>query len=219
MASQNLRPSESGLRISHDCEASPHQADSDSGTPWPETWTDSDWWKIWASAAELKRLFHCGHLVCPDGSTPCSCRVRYGMNGESIGAGTIRQVLNGEIDMTMRTEKPSDIFRERLRVVRDGLRGMSQAELAKITGLPPSSIAHFEGGTRKPSFDNLRKLATALNVTTDYLLGRVDAPEVAASADPLYRRVADLTERDRSLAADFLDMLAERDRKARGDEQ
>lgn len=175
--------------------------------------------KVWASTAELKRLFHCGHLVCPGGSTPCSCRVRYGMNGESIGEETIRQVLNGEIDMIMHTEKPSDIFRERLRVVRDGLRGMSQAELAKITGLPPSSIAHFEGGTRKPSFDNLRKLATALNVTTDYLLGRVDAPEVAASADPLYRRVADLTERDRSLAADFLDMLAERDRKARGDEQ
>lgn len=175
--------------------------------------------KVWASTAELKRLFHCGHLACPCGSTPCSCRVRYGMNGESIGAETIRQVLNGEIDMTMHTEKPSDIFRERLRVVRDGLRGMSQAELAKITGLPPSSIAHFEGGTRKPSFDNLRKLATALNVTTDYLLGRVDAPEVAASADPLYRRVAALTERDRSLAADFLDMLDERDRKARGDEQ
>lgn len=109
------------------------------------------------------------------------------------------------------TERPSDIFKDRLRAARDGLRGMSQVELAKATGLPPSSIAHFEGGTRKPSFDNLRKIATALNVTTDYLLGRVDDPDVAASADPLYRYGAKLTEQNRALAEDFMRMLAERD--------
>ena len=87
---------------------------------------------------------------------------------------------------------------------------MSQVELAKATGLPPSSIAHFEGGSRKPSFDNLRKLATVLNVTTDYLLGRVNNPEVAATADPLYRYGASLTEKDRELAEDFIRMLTER---------
>ena len=108
-------------------------------------------------------------------------------------------------------ENPSDIFKDRLRTARDGLRGMSQADLAKVTGLPPSSIAHFEGGTRKPSFDNLRKIATALNVTTDYLLGRVDDPDVAAAADPLYRYGAKLTDQNRALAKDFMRMLAERD--------
>ena len=117
------------------------------------------------------------------------------------------------------TEKPSDIFKDRLRTARDDLRGMSQAELAKATGLPPSSIAHFEGGARKPSFDNLRKLATALNVTTDYLLGRVDDPDVAAAADPLYRYGAKLTEADRTLAEDFMRMLAERDRPDREGEE
>ena len=113
------------------------------------------------------------------------------------------------------TGKPSDIFKDRLRAARDGLRGMSQAELARVTGLPPSSIAHFEGGTRKPSFDNLRKLATALNVTTDYLLGRVEAPDMAAAADPLYRYGAKLTEQNRALVEDFMHMLAERDRRGR----
>lgn len=87
---------------------------------------------------------------------------------------------------------------------------MSQAELARAAGLPPSSIAHFEGGTRKPSFDSLGKLATALNVTTDYLLGRVDVPDVATSADPLSRYAARLSDRDRALAEDFLRMLVER---------
>ena len=116
-------------------------------------------------------------------------------------------------------KKPSDIFKDRLRTARDGLRGMSQAELAKATGLPPSSIAHFEGGTRKPSFDNLRKLATALNVTTDYLLGRVDDPDMAVAADPLYRYGAKLTEQNRALAEDFMRMLAERDGRGRENEE
>lgn len=96
---------------------------------------------------------------------------------------------------------------------------MTQVELAKATGLPPSSIAHFEGGTRKPSFDNLRKLANALNVTTDYLLGRVDRPEISESADPLYRDMARLTDQDRRTAQDFLRFLAEKDQTQRGNNE
>ena len=115
----------------------------------------------------------------------------------------------------MSNEKPSDVFKERLRTVREGLRNMSQAELARASGITPSSIAHFEGGTRKPSFDNLRKISTALNVTADYLIGRSDSPEIATSADPLYRYGANLTERNRELAKDFLKMLAQRDQRER----
>ena len=88
---------------------------------------------------------------------------------------------------------------------------MSQVDLAKAIGVPPSSIAHFESGNRKPSFDNLRKLSIALNITTDYLLGRVDDPEAAASADPLYRHAANLTEENRALTKAFMEMLQKRD--------
>ena len=76
----------------------------------------------------------------------------------------------------MTAEKPSDIFQERLRLACAGLRRMSRAELERIAGLPPKSIARFEDGARKPSFDDLRKLAIALSVTTDYLLGRRRVP-------------------------------------------
>ena len=126
--------------------------------------------------------------------------------------GRYRHRVNGEFDMAA---NPSDIFKSRLRTARDELRGMSQLELAKATGLPPSSIAHFEGGARKPSFDNLRKLANALEVTTDYLLGRTDDPDVAVKADPLYRYGSQLTKRDRDLAEDFMRMLLERNRNTR----
>lgn len=106
--------------------------------------------------------------------------------------------------------QPSEIFKERLRTARETLRRWSQAELGAKAGLPPTSIAHFEGGSRKPSFDTLRKLANALEVTTDYLLGRTDDPALAEAADPLYRDVAKLSGNDRELAKDFLEMLAKR---------
>lgn len=110
---------------------------------------------------------------------------------------------------------PSEAFRERLRTARD-LRGLSQGELGRRAGLPSSSIAHFEGGSRKPSFDTLRKLANALEVTTDYLLGRTEDPMLAESGDPLYRDVGMLSSRDRELAKDFLKMLAERSQTKKG---
>lgn len=104
---------------------------------------------------------------------------------------------------------PSDIFPERLRAARK-LRDVEQADLAAKAGLPATSISHFEAGARKPSFDNLRRLAQALAVTADYLLGQVDEPETSAAADPLYRDMQKLTEKDRTLAKDFIEMLASR---------
>lgn len=109
------------------------------------------------------------------------------------------------------TKEPqlSEMFQTRLRAARD-LRKWSQSDLAGHAGLPPSSIAHFEAGARKPSFETLRRLANALEVTTDFLLGRVDTPGLAEAGDPLYREVGKLTGGDRELAKDFLKMLAER---------
>jgi transcriptional regulator with XRE-family HTH domain len=76
--------------------------------------------------------------------------------------------------------------------------------------MPASSIAHFESGSRKPSFESLRRLANALEITTDYLLGRVDDPELAQAGDPLFRDIGKLSGNDREIAKDFLKMLAGR---------
>ncbi len=116
----------------------------------------------------------------------------------------------------MSLEKP-DIFKDRLRAARE-LKGMSQSELAVAAKLPPSSIAHFESGARKPSFDNLRRLAAALVVGTDYLLGRVDTPDMAMEGDPLYRHMANISGADRGLAEDFLKMLADRNQRKKKDD-
>ena len=117
--------------------------------------------------------------------------------------------------MNRNVAKPSEVFKDRLRTARETLRDMTQADLARAIGLPPSSIAHFESGARKPSFDNLRKLANALNVTTDYLVGRADDPNIAESADPIFRDVVNLTARDRRTARKFLRFLAEQEKTQR----
>jgi transcriptional regulator with XRE-family HTH domain len=103
----------------------------------------------------------------------------------------------------------AEMFRERLKKARE-LRSWNQAELGEKAGMPASSIAHFETGTRKPSFESLRRLANALAVTTDYLLGRADNPELAQAGDPLFRDIGKLSGDDREIAKDFLEMLAKR---------
>ena len=93
------------------------------------------------------------------------------------------------------------------------MRKISQTELAKKANIPASSVSHFEAGTRKPSFDNLRRIANVLAVSTDFLLGRVDAPELAAEGDRLHRDAQRLSDQDRELARAFIEMLGNRPKK------
>jgi transcriptional regulator with XRE-family HTH domain len=104
---------------------------------------------------------------------------------------------------------PSDVFPNRLRTARE-YRGLNQGELAQRAGMQPSAISHFETGTRKPSFDNLRLLADTLDVTTDYLLGRVEEFKALAGADRLHRHYESLQGSDRKMADDLIAMLAKR---------
>ena len=106
----------------------------------------------------------------------------------------------------------SDGFPGRLRAARDK-RGQSQGELANRAGFQASAISHFETGTRRPSFDNLRRLADALDVTTDYLLGRVTDAHALAGADKLHRHLERLTTADRDIAENFVKMLADKAKK------
>ena len=107
---------------------------------------------------------------------------------------------------------PHDVFRDRLRFARTELCAMSQAELGEAADLPSTSIAHFEQGARRPSFDNLRKIATALNVSVDYLMGRVDSPRIGESTDSVARFGDQLSANNRALAVDILRMIVKHQR-------
>jgi len=109
---------------------------------------------------------------------------------------------------------PLDDFPARLYAAR-ALRKLSQGELATRASLQPSAISDFETATRKPSFDNLKRLADALEVTTDYLLGRVHALDAHAGADKLHRHFERLSANDREVAEQLMTFLAERNKARR----
>ena len=50
--------------------------------------------------------------------------------------------------------------------------GLTQHQLGIMADLSGQWICHFESGRRRPNIDNLVKLASALGVSTDWLLGR-----------------------------------------------
>ena len=78
----------------------------------------------------------------------------------------------------------SAAFRKNLRMLRER-RNMTQAELGTRAGLRSASISHFETGQRAPSLETLAKLADALTVTVDALLGRAPI-EASAHVDPVF---------------------------------
>ena len=55
--------------------------------------------------------------------------------------------------------------------------GKTQKELAKETGLTEASLSRYIAGSRSPRADNIVRIAKALHVTTDYLLG-TDEPKL-----------------------------------------
>ena len=99
-------------------------------------------------------------------------------------------------------------FPLRLRETRS-LRGLGQVELGELAKIPATSISHFESGKRKPSLDNLRKLADALQVSIDYLLGRTD--NLSAHQDAAaYRDEDQMSREDLNLMKAIREHLAHR---------
>lgn len=64
---------------------------------------------------------------------------------------------------------------------------LSQTKLAKLSGLQPSTISHFERGTREPSLKNLVKLCKALGCSSDHLIGLEKLSESETKLDKIRR--------------------------------
>jgi transcriptional regulator with XRE-family HTH domain len=127
----------------------------------------------------------------------------------SLGAThSLLQCMNMADERIAASSARSEVFKERLKRARE-FRRWSQDELAARARVHPSAIAHFEIGPRRPSFDALRRLADTLEITTDYLLGRVDEQTMSEIDDPLLRDLSKLPAEYRELARNFLQMLAD----------
>jgi transcriptional regulator with XRE-family HTH domain len=68
-----------------------------------------------------------------------------------------------------------DVLAERLKRHRRRL-GLKQLEFAEQTGIPNQVISRLEHGHQSIYVERLVALATTLNVSMDYLVGRTDDP-------------------------------------------
>ena len=84
---------------------------------------------------------------------------------------------------------PAEFFTRRLREVRQQ-QGLDQTDLAEKTGIPATSISHFETRRRRPSVGTLYALAEALDVSMDFLVGRTDNPHLHRDFDSYLREGA-----------------------------
>ena len=65
------------------------------------------------------------------------------------------------------------MFGERLKELRIE-KGLSQRNLAQLTGFSQAAIARWENGLQSPTLENIYALAIYFNVSSDYLIGLED---------------------------------------------
>ena len=64
---------------------------------------------------------------------------------------------------------------------------LTQVELAKRLGIGQSSYADWERGKKKPTQENLVKIARVLNVSIDYLVGNSEEKSELDNIELLFR--------------------------------
>ncbi len=103
---------------------------------------------------------------------------------------------------------------ERLKLARLNA-GYTPGRLAELSGIHEKAIFKYERGTVAPGAENLKKLAVALEITTDYLLFEHAKPDgIPKVQDPsLYERylvLEALDDDDKKAAVTLLDSLIAR---------
>lgn len=91
---------------------------------------------------------------------------------------------------------------------------MTQSELGEKVNVTKVSISGYENSNRSPDTDTLQKLADFFDVSTDYLLGRTDIPNIDSPPTLntwLRQENTDLSESEKDeLSNDIEDYLAMR---------
>lgn len=82
------------------------------------------------------------------------------------------------------------------------LRNMTAHELSEKIGLSEVTLRHIETGANKTSLQTLVKIADVLEVSTDYLLGRVSSPYESVSVK--FKEAHDLTETQEKMLHDLV---------------
>jgi transcriptional regulator with XRE-family HTH domain len=97
-------------------------------------------------------------------------------------------------------------------------KGYTQAQLAEIADVSRRVIVHYENYIKKPVFENVKKIAEALDVSMDELVGHVEAGKTKKTEDASYkimkkvRIIEKLPLRDQNAVFHFINSLAKKNK-------
>ena len=99
---------------------------------------------------------------------------------------------------------------KRLKEIRK-IKGLTQQELAELSGLTVSSIKKWELDLTEPSADKLTSLALALGVSVDYILGAQTSPDLILTEDAqkIALIIEQLPEKQREALMQYAEYLKE----------
>jgi transcriptional regulator with XRE-family HTH domain len=106
------------------------------------------------------------------------------------------------------------IIGQRIKECRE-VAGLSQKSLAERVDVTPSAVNQYEKGEKVPSTETLLKLAKALGVTTDYLLGAAQEKDIFIDKQVsiAFRDFKGLTRKDRANIMDNIAFLKAKAKK------
>lgn len=85
-------------------------------------------------------------------------------------------------------------FGDRLRMFRE-LKGYTQEQLGELVGVAKTTIANYESGKRVPHVAKIKRLASALGISGDELLGTGLEEKSSPYSDEAYKLARDYDEK------------------------
>ena len=104
-------------------------------------------------------------------------------------------------------------FAERLKTLRKQVK-LTQAQIAEKLNISQQAYASWERGTKKPTQENLVKIAQVLNVSVDYLVGNLEEEDELDNIELLFRMNSKgLTEEEKEIfKRELIEFMEERKR-------
>jgi transcriptional regulator with XRE-family HTH domain len=108
-----------------------------------------------------------------------------------------------------KTQNSKAAFGKRLTAAREA-KALTKEKLGKVVAVHHSQIGRYEKGEASPSAEVLKKMANALNVSTDYLMNGTTADLAAENINDKtlinqFNRISELTEENKTVVSKLID--------------
>ena len=117
-----------------------------------------------------------------------------------------------------------DAFMDKGKMLAENLRnlrrkkGYTQSQLAELSGVSRRIVVHYENYVRKPVYENVQKMADALGVSIDELIGKTESRKAKKQDDASYkimkkvRIIEKLPLRDQNMIFNLITSLAKKNK-------